>query len=40
MAVVVAAAAQNIKKKWEENRMSGQFPHSLDEKLVDKEQFY
>jgi hypothetical protein len=31
---------QNIKGKWEEKRMHGQFPHSLDEKLVDKEQSY
>jgi hypothetical protein len=31
---------QNIKGKWEEKRTRGQFPHSLDEKLVDKEQSY
>jgi hypothetical protein len=31
---------QNIKGKWEEKRMQGQFPCSLDEKLVDKEQSY
>jgi hypothetical protein len=31
---------QNIKGKWEEKRMHGQFPRSLDEKLVDKEQSY
>jgi hypothetical protein len=31
---------RNIKGKWEEKRMHGQFPHSLDEKLVDKEQSY
>jgi hypothetical protein len=31
---------QNIEGKWEEKRMHGQFPHSLDEKLVDKEQSY
>jgi hypothetical protein len=31
---------QNIKGKWEEKRMHGQIPRSLDEKLVDKEQFY
>jgi hypothetical protein len=31
---------QNIKGKWEERRMHGQFPRSLDEKLVDKEQSY
>jgi len=26
------------KEKWEEKRMNGQFPRSLDEKLVDKEE--
>jgi hypothetical protein len=31
---------QNIKGKWEEKRMKEQFPCSLDEKLVDKEQSY
>jgi hypothetical protein len=31
---------QNIKGKSEEKRMHGQFPRSLDEKLVDKEQSY
>jgi hypothetical protein len=31
---------QNIKGKWREKRMHGQFPCSLDEKLVDKEQSY
>jgi hypothetical protein len=31
---------QNIKGKWEEQRMHGQFPRGLDEKLVDKEQSY
>jgi hypothetical protein len=31
---------KNIKGKWEEKRMHGQFPRSLDEKLVDKEQSY
>jgi hypothetical protein len=31
---------KNIKEKWEEKRMHGQFPRSLDEKLVDKEQSY
>jgi hypothetical protein len=31
---------QNIKGKWEKKRMHGQFPRSLDEKLVDKEQSY
>jgi hypothetical protein len=31
---------QNIKGKWEEKRMPGQFPRSLYEKLMDKEQSY
>jgi hypothetical protein len=31
---------QNIKAKWEEKRMHGQFPRSLEEQLVDKEQSY
>jgi hypothetical protein len=31
---------QNMKGKWEEKGMHGQFPRSLDEKLVDKEQSY
>jgi hypothetical protein len=29
---------QNMKEKWEEERMHGQSPRSLDEKFVDKEQ--
>jgi hypothetical protein len=31
---------QNLKEKWEEKRMHGQFPRSLDEKLVNEEQSY
>jgi IS30 family transposase len=31
---------QNIKGKWEERTMHGQFSRSLDEKLVDKKQSY
>jgi hypothetical protein len=31
---------QDIQGKREERRMHGQFPRSLDEKLVDKEQSY
>jgi hypothetical protein len=31
---------QNLQEKWEEKMMHGQFPRSLDEKLVDKEQSY
>jgi hypothetical protein len=27
---------QNIKGKWEEKMMHGQYPHSLDEELVDR----
>jgi hypothetical protein len=30
----------NIKGKWEEKRMHGQLPRSLDKKLVNKEQSY
>jgi hypothetical protein len=29
---------QNIKEKWEEGRMHRQFPRSLDEQQMDKEQ--
>jgi hypothetical protein len=32
--------AQSVKEKWEAKRMHGQSPHSLHEKLVDKEQSY
>jgi len=31
---------QNIKEKWDEKMMYGQFPRNLDEKYVDKEQSY
>jgi ribosomal protein L11 methylase PrmA len=31
---------QNIKGKWEEKWMHGQFPRSLDEEFVDKKQSY
>jgi hypothetical protein len=31
---------QNLKGTWEEKRVHGQFPRSLDKKLVDKEQSY
>jgi site-specific recombinase XerD len=31
---------QNIERKWEDKRMNGQFPRSLHEKLVEKEQSY
>lgn len=31
---------QNIMGKWEDKRMQGQFPHSLNIKLVDREQSY
>jgi hypothetical protein len=32
------AIAQNIKQEWVEKRIHGQFPRSLEENLVDKEQ--
>jgi hypothetical protein len=32
--------SQNIKEKLDERRMHGEFTHSLNEKLVDKEQSY
>jgi hypothetical protein len=38
--IIIIIKTQNIKGKWEEKRMHGQFPRSLDEKLVDKEQSY
>jgi hypothetical protein len=31
---------KNTKEKWERKRMRGQFPRSLDDMLVDKEQTY
>jgi hypothetical protein len=31
---------QNIKGKWEEKRIHGQFPRNVDGKFVDKEQSY
>jgi hypothetical protein len=31
---------QNLKEKWEVKRMHGQFPRSLNEKLMYKEQSY
>jgi hypothetical protein len=32
--------AQKTKGRWQAKRMHGQFPHSLDEKLMDNEQSY
>jgi hypothetical protein len=32
--------AEKTKERWQEKRMHGQFPRSLDEKLVDNEQSY
>jgi hypothetical protein len=32
--------AEKTKERWREKRMHGQFPHSLDEELVDDEQSY
>lgn len=34
------AIAENTKEKWEKKRMHGQYPRSLDDTLVDKEQTY
>jgi hypothetical protein len=32
--------ARNLKERWEAKRLHGQFPRSLDEVLIDKEQSY
>jgi hypothetical protein len=32
--------ARNLKERWEAKRLHGQFPRSLDEGLIDKEQSY
>jgi IS30 family transposase len=32
--------ARNLKERWEAKRLLGQFPQSLDEGLIDKEQSY
>jgi hypothetical protein len=32
--------AEKTKERWRGKRMHGQFPHSLDEKVVDNEQSY
>jgi hypothetical protein len=32
--------ARNLKERWEAKRLHGQFPQSLDEGLIDKEQSY
>jgi hypothetical protein len=29
-----------MKGRWETKRLHGQFPHSLDEELIDKKQFH
>jgi hypothetical protein len=31
--------AQNMKERWEAKRLHGQFPHSLDEELIDKKHY-
>jgi uncharacterized protein (UPF0371 family) len=38
--IIIAAIARNLKERWEAKRLYGQFPRSLDEELIDKEQFY
>jgi hypothetical protein len=32
--------ARNLKERWKAERLHGQFPRSLDEVLIDKEQPY
>jgi hypothetical protein len=32
--------AQNLNEKWEAKWLHGQFPHSLDKGLIDKQQSY
>jgi hypothetical protein len=32
--------ARNLKERWEAKRLHGQFPRSLDEGIIDKEQYY
>jgi hypothetical protein len=32
--------ARNLKERWESTRLHGQFPRSLDEGLINKEQSY
>jgi hypothetical protein len=32
--------ARNLKERWEAKRLHGQFPRSLDERLINKEQSY
>jgi hypothetical protein len=34
--VVVVVVVQNIEEKWEERRMNGQFPRSLEERFWTK----
>jgi hypothetical protein len=35
-----STTAGNLKERWEAKRLHGQFPQSLDEGLIDKEQSY
>jgi hypothetical protein len=37
---IQSTITQNIKGKWEEKRIHGQFPRSLDENFLDKKQSY
>jgi hypothetical protein len=37
---IKSTTAGNLKERWEAKRLHGQFPKSLDEELIDKEQSY
>jgi hypothetical protein len=38
MKQIETTIARNLKERWEQKRLHGQFPQSLDEGLIDKEQ--
>jgi hypothetical protein len=38
--IIINIITQNIKGKWEEKRMHGQFPRNSNKKLLNKEQSY
>jgi hypothetical protein len=38
--ILITTIARNLKESWEAKRLHGQFPRSLDEGLIDKEQSY
>jgi hypothetical protein len=37
---IIIIRARNLKERWEAKRLHGQFPRTLDEGLIDKEQSY